>query len=116
MIRKKKTTTRKRCAESRSIQPNPSRDDAYIDPRQLSPSMGDFGMDDRDIDGEHELFEDVVLVGNVSTPTTDMEPVHGHGDVADGPADNNVPIAPSGGISKAECWKHMQKKKLLRTV
>lgn len=96
---------------SRSIQPNPSPscDDAHINPRLLSPSMGDYGMDGRDIDGEHEVFEDGAFIANVSTPVGDRSAA------ADGSPGNNA-LAPGGGLCnfRAKCWQHMQRQKVVK--
>ncbi|KAG8091294.1 hypothetical protein GUJ93_ZPchr0011g28307 [Zizania palustris] len=49
---------------------NPTIIDVVINPRQLSPSMGYYDMDDHDIDGEHnviDVFEDAAPVANVSS-------------------------------------------------
>ena len=48
-------------------QPPARRVAASVNPRQLSPSMGDYGMDDRHMDGT-EGFEDVAFVADVPSP------------------------------------------------
>ncbi|WVZ81306.1 hypothetical protein U9M48_028697 [Paspalum notatum var. saurae] len=76
---------------------NPSSVDARIDPRQLSPSRGDYGMDDHDIDAEHDVLEDDPPAANVGDGVA---------------AGDNEPVPPSTGGSRALCWKHTTKKKV----
>ncbi|WVZ77527.1 hypothetical protein U9M48_025385 [Paspalum notatum var. saurae] len=82
---------------ARASAANPSSVDARIDPRQLSPSRGDYGMDDRDIDAKHDVLEDDPPAANVGDGVT---------------AGDNKPIPPSTGGLRAPCWKHMTKKKV----
>ena len=88
---------------ARASEANPSSVDAgIINPRQLSPSMGDYGMDDRDIDGEHDVLQDVA-------PATNGPVVDGVAAGEDGPASPVTPLTDGKNNSRAECWKDMTK-------
>lgn len=72
MFGNKKTAGRSRRARPRTPSPPPVEEvqEQDVDPRQLSPGMGDYGMDDQHMDGT-EGFEDA----HVSTPPRASGPV-----------------------------------------
>ncbi|KAG8072575.1 hypothetical protein GUJ93_ZPchr0006g44009 [Zizania palustris] len=67
-------------------------------------------MDDHDIDGEHTVIEDAAHVANFSSPVGDGVAA-GHMNVSE---DEPVPPSSDGKYnSRASCWKHMTKKKVI---
>jgi hypothetical protein len=104
---RKRTKTIAHKRRRRSPSPSPVRETVIdLDPRQLSPSTGDYGMDDHDID-DLEGYEEDEQPGNCSIPTnttpsnfsTLETPATGNGNDCAGPSR-------SGG---APCWKHFDK-------